>query len=84
MTGNGVPAALRFDRHALNRMAGRHITPAEVAEALGDRETTYPSRRRPDRMVVPGCTAAGRRLKIVIEAADEQFVWTVADRDEEN
>lgn len=35
-------------------------------------------------LVVLGQTAAGRRLKIVIEAADEQFVWTVADRDEEN
>jgi len=35
-------------------------------------------------MVVLGRTAAGRRLKIVVEAADEQFVWTVADRDEEN
>lgn len=84
MTENDAPAALRFDGHALARMAGRHITAAEVAEALGDRETTYPSRRRPDRLVVLGQTAAGRRLKIVIEAADEQFVWTVADRDEEN
>ena len=35
-------------------------------------------------MVVLGRTAAGRWLKIVVEAADEQFVWTVADRDEEN
>jgi len=35
-------------------------------------------------MVVLGRTAAGRRLKIVVEGADERFVWTVADRDEEN
>jgi hypothetical protein len=84
MTGDDVPAALRFDRHALNRMAGRRITAVEVAEALGNRETSYPSRRRPERLVVLGHTAAGRRLKIVIEAADERFVWTVADRDEEN
>lgn len=84
MTENDLPGALRFDRHALTRMAGRHVTAAEVAQALGDRETTYPSRRRPHRMVVLGRTAAGRWLKIVVEAADEQFVWTVADRDEEN
>jgi len=84
VTGNDIPPALRFDPHALNRMAGRRITAVEVAEALGDRETTYPSRRRPGRLVVLGCTWAGRRLKIVIEAADERFVWTVADRDEEN
>jgi hypothetical protein len=37
-------------------MAGRHITAVEVAEALGDRETTYPSRRRPDRVIVLGRT----------------------------
>jgi len=65
-------------------MAERRITALEVAEALADRETSYPSRRRPDRLVVLGLTAAGRRLKVVIEAADERFVWTVADRDKEN
>jgi hypothetical protein len=65
-------------------MAGRGITALEVAEALADRETTYPSRRRPDRLVILGRTAAARRLKIVVEAADERLVWTVADRDKEN
>ncbi len=79
-----VRPLLRFDQHALARMAGRGITASEVAEALADRETSYPSRRRPDRLVILGHTAAGRRLKIVVEAADERFVWTVADRDKEN
>jgi hypothetical protein len=79
-----VRPLLRFDQHALARMAGRVITALEIAEALADRETTYPSRRRPDRLVILGRTAAGRRLKIVVEAADERFVWTVADRDKEN
>lgn len=79
-----VRPLLRFDQHALARMAGREITSFEIAEALADRETTYPSRRRPDRLVILGRTAAGRRLKIVVEAADERFVWTVADRDKEN
>jgi hypothetical protein len=84
VTGDEVPAALRYDGHALARMAERSITGAEVAQALGDRETTYPSRRRPNRLVVLGRTAAGRRLKVVVEVGDERFVWTVADRDEEN
>ena len=77
-------SALRFDRHALARMAGRRIAATEVAEALADRETSYPSRRRPDRLVILGRSSAGRRLKIVVEVADERYVWTVADRDEEN
>jgi hypothetical protein len=34
--------------------------------------------------VILGRTAAGRRLKIVGEPADERFVWTVADRDKEH
>jgi len=42
----------------------------EVAEALADRETSYPSRRRPDRLVILGRTAASRRLKIVDTEAD--------------
>lgn len=78
-----VRPLLRFDQHALARMAGRGITALEIAEALADRETTYPSRRRPDRLVILGRTAAARRLNVV-EAADERFVWTVADRDKEN
>lgn len=79
-----VRPLLRFDQHALARMAERGITALEVAEALADRETSYASRRRPDRLVILGRTAADRRLKIVVEAADERFVWTVADRDKEN
>jgi hypothetical protein len=65
-------------------MAGRRITAGEVAEALAARETSYPSRRKPDRLVVLGRTDSGRRLKIVVLVADEQFVVTVADRDEED
>ena len=61
-----VRPLLRFDQHALSRMSGRGITALEVAEALADRETSYPSRRRPDRLVILGRTAAGRRLKIVV------------------
>ncbi|HEV3364522.1 MAG TPA: DUF4258 domain-containing protein [Acidimicrobiia bacterium] len=79
-----VRPLLRFDQHALARMAERGISALEVAEALADRETSYPSRRRPDRLVILGRTLADRRLKIVVEAADERFVWTVADRDKEN
>jgi len=55
---------LRFDLHARRRMAERHISEAEVAEALAARETSYPSRRRPQRLVVLGRTAADRRLKV--------------------
>lgn len=75
---------LSFDIHAVRRMALRQIAPAEVAEALAKRETTYRSRRQPTRNVVLGSTAAGRRLKVVVETPDEKYVWTVADRDEED
>lgn len=74
---------MRFDPHARRRMAERRITQAEVAEALAARETSYPSQRRPHRLVVLGRTAAGRRLKVVVLAVDEEFVITVADRDQE-
>lgn len=74
---------MRFDPHARRRMVERHISEAEVAEALAARETSYPSRRRSQRLVVLGRTAGGRRLKVVVLVADEEFVITVADRDQE-
>jgi hypothetical protein len=76
---------LHFSRHAMRRMAGRHISPAEVEEAWTNRDATYvrlgPKARRS--LVILGTAASGRRLKIVVVASDERFVVTVADRDEE-
>lgn len=60
---------LSFDIHAVRRMALRRIVPSEVAEALAERET-----------VVLGSTAAGRRLKVVVEAPEERYVWPTGMR----
>lgn len=65
------------------RMRNRRISTAEVDEVLDAPEVTYPSRTHEDRMVILGQTLAGRRLKVVVLAADPQTVVTVADRDSE-
>ncbi len=62
-------------------MEVRRIEAREVNEALGNPETSYDSRYRPDRRVVLGRTTGGRRLKIVIIKDDPAMVITVADRD---
>ncbi|MGH9039575.1 MAG: DUF4258 domain-containing protein [Acidimicrobiia bacterium] len=71
---------LHFSRHALRRMAGRHISPAEVEEAWASRNTTYARlvQRAKHRLVILGTTAGGRRLKVVVLARDERHVVTVA------
>jgi uncharacterized protein DUF4258 len=74
---------MRYSRHATEQMAERTIAAHEVEEAVANPETTY-TQRRPDgdRLVVLGITVAGRRLKVVLRAADPDFVITTADRDE--
>ena len=69
--------------HALEQTAARSITLEEVAQALDEPETTYSSPRREDRITLLGTTKAGRRLKIVVPAADPHVIITVADRDHE-
>jgi hypothetical protein len=61
----------------------RHFMATQLASpgALGNPETSYDSRYRPDRRVVLGRTTGGRRLKIVITKDDPAMVITVADRD---
>ncbi len=73
---------MRFRYHATRRMALRKITASEVAEALANPTTTYPSRDPGDeaRTVVLGVTTAGRRLKIVVVTDDPDTVVTVMDR----
>jgi hypothetical protein len=65
------------------RMALRRIATHEIDEALDNRETEYPSADHPDRKVILGRTRRDRRLKVVVLVADEEFVITVADRDDE-
>lgn len=59
----------------------RRIHEAEVEEALSARDATYASQHGDDRVVVLGETLFGRRLKVVVRAADEEYVVTVMDRD---
>jgi hypothetical protein len=74
---------LRPTHHAVQQMAARGITLDEVAEALENPETTYPSSRRDDRLTLLGRTSKGRRLKVVVPLAEPDVIITVADRDEE-
>ena len=66
-------------------MAQRGISTTEVEEAVADPgRTTFPSADLPqERLVILGETKAGRRLKLVVLADDNEFVITVADRDSE-
>ena len=68
---------MEFKRHALRRMRLRRVEMAEVAEALLHHEETRVSSEYPDRLIVFGTTAGGRRLKIVL-TVDEQVVITVS------
>jgi uncharacterized DUF497 family protein len=73
---------LRMSGHAQRRLAERGITLEEAQEAVDGREIAYPSEEYPDeRVVILGRTSAGRRLKVVVSAADNDVVITVADRD---
>jgi hypothetical protein len=75
---------LFLSEHAKLRMDQRNITRAEVVEALQQADITYPSEDYPDeRIVVLGRTLSGRRLKIVTEAHNREWVITVADREGE-
>jgi hypothetical protein len=64
-------------------MEARRIAISEVSEVSDHPETSYEFRYRPDRRVVLGRTAAGRRLKVVLTKDDPPAVITVADRDVE-
>lgn len=76
---------VRCSGHARRRMAQRGITATEIEEAAADpSRTTFPSAELPqERLVILGETRAGRRLKLVVLADDNEFVITVADRDSE-
>ena len=77
------PEDLRLTHHAFEQMAARRVTLEEVAEALEEPETTYPSPHRDDRLTVLGTTKTGRRLKIVVPRTEPHVIVTVADRDQE-
>lgn len=73
---------MRLTHHALKRMRERDISADEIAEALDNLETSYPSAQDESRTVILGTTRAQRRLKVVVKMADDTVI-TVADRDEE-
>lgn len=77
---------MRFSGHATDQMTDRAISAKEVAEALANVQTSYPSSRpgRDDRTVILGRTTTGRRLKIVVVTATPDYIVTVADRDMED
>ena len=64
--------SMRFGYHTRKRMVQRHIAAHEIAEVVENPQTTYRSEEpgKPDRIVILGATAAGRRLKVVVDAAD--------------
>jgi hypothetical protein len=66
-------------------MRRRQIVETEIEEALANPFRTYPSddASREDRTVICGITGKGRRLKVVVPAADTGYVVTVADMDDE-
>lgn len=76
---------MRFSHHANLQMAARVISATEIAEALTNIQTSYPSNRpgREDRTVNLGTTGTGRRLKVVVKTENPDFIVTVADRDQE-
>lgn len=70
--------------HARQRMIERQITEHEIEQALASPSSTRPDDDLPDeRVVICGLTRNGRRLKVVVEAADPAYVITVMDRDDE-
>lgn len=65
-------------------MIQRDIGEGEIDEALANETDRWPSDDYPDdRLVICGTTRNGRRLKVVVEVADPNYVVTVADRDDE-
>jgi hypothetical protein len=77
------PEDLRPTYHASQQMTIRSVTLLEIAEALNTPETTYLSPQHPDRLTILGRTLTGRRLKIVVPAAEPHVIITVADRGQE-
>lgn len=73
---------MRYSRHAIEQMAERTIAAHEVEEAVANPKATYTQSRPDGDRVVLGTTAAGRRRKVVLRAADPDFVITTTDRDE--
>lgn len=75
---------LGLDPHARKRMRQRDITEAEIEEALSNKTSQYPSDHYPDdRIVVCGKTRNGRRLKVIVESADPEYVISVMDQDDD-
>jgi hypothetical protein len=66
-------------------MAQRRISVREIDDVLREPETVYASATHHDRLVILGTTRSHRprRLKVVVLAADPEYVVTVADRDSE-
>lgn len=75
---------LGLSPHARKQMAVRDISETEIEDALKHETHRYPSDDFPEeRVVILGTTGYDRRLKIVVEATDTEYVITVADRDDE-
>lgn len=75
---------LGLGNHARQRMIERNITEQEIEDALAAPSFTRPDDDLPEeRTVIYGLTRNGRRLKVVVEAADPGYVVTVMDRDDE-
>jgi hypothetical protein len=69
---------MRFSRHALARLAERGVTQDEVASVISGAEVTYADPKGNPCYVRQ---IGQRRIKVVLAAADENFVITVIDLD---
>jgi Domain of unknown function (DUF4258) len=69
-------------KYLRRRMAQRHITEAEVDQALASPETQYQSNTHSERTIILGRTIFGGCLKVVVRTNDPEDVITVADRDQ--
>lgn len=74
--------ALRYSRHARERMKERRISHGEVAEASADARVETPG-RTPNEINRWGRTKDGRRLRITVRASDKEFVISVVAPEEE-
>ncbi len=69
--------ARSFTAHARQRMVERSITEAEINDACNKRLTSPTPGAGMGNVCFTGITSTGRRLKLVVPAADDQTIVSV-------
>lgn len=72
---------LRLSVHAEQRRVERGISLSEIRHTLANHDVSFPDRKG-NRCFV--CEIDGRRIKVVLAAADPDFVITVVDLDSDD